>query len=93
MDSSSSSSSSSSSRDKKSKDKDRSKAKEAKTTAQHFVDFTEAEEDLVFRMHRLVGNSVAHSMELCRWELIAGRIPGRTAEEVEMFWSKKHQEK
>ncbi|KAK8453139.1 hypothetical protein SEVIR_5G236700v4 [Setaria viridis] len=56
MDSSSSSSSSSSSRDKKSKDKDRSKAKEAKTTAQHFVDFTEAEEDLVFRMHRLVGN-------------------------------------
>ena len=26
------------------------------STAQHFVDFTEAEEDLVFRMHRLVGN-------------------------------------
>ena len=25
-------------------------------TARHFVDFTEAEEDLVFRMHRLVGN-------------------------------------
>jgi len=57
---------------------------EANSTAQNFVDFTEAEEDLVSRMHRLVGN---------RWELIAGRIPGRTAEEVEMFWSKKHQEK
>jgi len=57
---------------------------EANSTAQNFVDFTEAEEDLVSRMHRLVGN---------RWELIAGRIPGRTAEEVEMFWSKKHQGK
>ncbi|CAL4975237.1 unnamed protein product [Urochloa decumbens] len=76
--------SSSSSRDKKSKNNERRGAKEANTTAQRFVDFTEAEEDLVFRMHRLVGN---------RWELIAGRIPGRTAEEVEMFWSKKHQEK
>lgn len=58
-------------------------AKEVNSTAQHFVDFTEAEEDLVFRMHRLVGN---------RWELIAGRIPGRTAKEVEMFWAKKHRE-
>lgn len=29
---------------------------EANSTAQHSVDFTEAEEDLVFRMHRLVGN-------------------------------------
>ncbi|XP_039848283.1 MYB-like transcription factor ETC3 isoform X1 [Panicum virgatum] len=94
-------SSRSSSRDKKSKDNDRHEAKahekiaphsigdnriggEANSTAQNFVDFTEAEEDLVSRMHRLVGN---------RWELIAGRIPGRTAEEVEMFWSKKHQEK
>ncbi|KAF8676000.1 hypothetical protein HU200_047503 [Digitaria exilis] len=35
-------------------------------------------------MYRLVRN---------RWDLIAGRIPGRTAEEVEIFWSKKHQEK
>uniref|UniRef100_A0A453F2H4 HTH myb-type domain-containing protein n=1 Tax=Aegilops tauschii subsp. strangulata TaxID=200361 RepID=A0A453F2H4_AEGTS len=31
-------------------------------------------------------------MGLCRWELIAGRIPGRTAEEVEMFWAKRHQD-
>jgi hypothetical protein len=38
-------------------------------------------------------NSVAHTMQLFRWELIAGRIPGRTAEEVEMFWSRKHQKK
>ncbi|WVZ69632.1 hypothetical protein U9M48_018393 [Paspalum notatum var. saurae] len=76
--------SSSGSRDKKSKDYDCGEAKEANSAAQHSVDFTEAEEDLVFRMHRLVGN---------RWEIIAGRIPGRTAEEVERFWAKKHQEK
>ncbi|XP_066312134.1 MYB-like transcription factor ETC3 [Miscanthus floridulus] len=76
--------SSSGSQDKKSRDNDRREAKEANSTAQHFVDFTEEEEDLVFRMHRLLGN---------RWEIIAGRIPGRTAEEVEMFWSKKHQKR
>uniref|UniRef100_A0A0D3ERB3 Uncharacterized protein n=1 Tax=Oryza barthii TaxID=65489 RepID=A0A0D3ERB3_9ORYZ len=56
--------------------------KEVNSTAQNFVHFTEEEEDIVFRMHRLVGN---------RWELIAGRIPGRTAEEVEKFWAIKHQ--
>lgn len=76
--------SSSGSQDKKFRDNDRPEAKEANSTAQHLVDFTEAEEDLVSRMHRLVGN---------RWEIIAGRIPGRTAEEVEMFWSKKYQER
>ncbi|KAJ0265189.1 MYB-like transcription factor ETC3 [Hirschfeldia incana] len=41
------------------------------------VNMNQEEEDLVCRMHKLVGN---------RWELIAGRIPGRTAEEVERFW-------
>ncbi|XP_062215388.1 MYB-like transcription factor ETC3 isoform X1 [Phragmites australis] len=75
---------SSRSQDKKSKANDRQEAKEVNSTAQHFVDFTEAEEDIVLRMHRLVRN---------RWDLIAGRIPGRTAEEVEMFWTRKHQEK
>ncbi|XP_062215414.1 MYB-like transcription factor TCL2 isoform X2 [Phragmites australis] len=74
---------SSRSQDKKSKANDRQEAK-VNSTAQHFVDFTEAEEDIVLRMHRLVRN---------RWDLIAGRIPGRTAEEVEMFWTRKHQEK
>ncbi|BAS73203.1 Os01g0619900, partial [Oryza sativa Japonica Group] len=29
---------------------------EVNNTAQNFVHFTEEEEDLVFRMHRLVGN-------------------------------------
>ncbi|XP_010422764.1 PREDICTED: MYB-like transcription factor ETC3 isoform X2 [Camelina sativa] len=41
------------------------------------VNMNQEEEDLVCRMHKLVGD---------RWELIAGRIPGRTAEEIERFW-------
>ncbi|EEC71104.1 hypothetical protein OsI_02890 [Oryza sativa Indica Group] len=67
---------------KNSKTSDDRETKEVNSTAQNFVHFTEEEEDIVFRMHRLVGN---------RWELIAGRIPGRTAEEVEKFWAIKHQ--
>ncbi|PWA82239.1 CAPRICE-like MYB3 [Artemisia annua] len=45
------------------------------------VDLSPAEEDLFYRMHKLVGN---------RWELIAGRIPGRTPEEIERFWLMRH---
>ncbi|XP_057950463.1 MYB-like transcription factor ETC3 [Malania oleifera] len=41
------------------------------------ISMSEQEEDLILRMHRLVGD---------RWDLIAGRIPGRTAEEIERFW-------
>lgn len=34
-----------------------------------------------------------HKMGLiCRWDLIAGRIPGRKAEEIERFWIMKHRE-
>ncbi|KAJ8573129.1 hypothetical protein K7X08_009640 [Anisodus acutangulus] len=39
-----------------------------------FISMTKQEEDLIYRMHKLVGD---------RWVLIAGRIPGRTAEEIE----------
>ncbi|XWS61292.1 hypothetical protein CRYUN_Cryun07bG0113600 [Craigia yunnanensis] len=42
---------------------------------------TEQEEDLIDMMHRLVGD---------RWDLIAGRIPGRKAEEIERFWIMRH---
>ncbi|CAN0891805.1 Transcription factor CPC [Linum grandiflorum] len=45
------------------------------------VRMNEQEEDLIFRMYRLVGK---------RWDLIAGRIPGRSAEEIERFWIMKH---
>ncbi|OMO56396.1 hypothetical protein COLO4_35651 [Corchorus olitorius] len=41
------------------------------------IKVTEQEEDLIYRMYRLVGE---------RWDLIAGRIPGRKAEEIERFW-------
>ncbi|CAN1157208.1 Transcription factor TRY [Linum perenne] len=41
------------------------------------IEMSEAEEDLIHRMHRLVGD---------RWDLIAGRIPGRKPEEIERFW-------
>ncbi|XP_076944836.1 transcription factor TRY-like [Bidens hawaiensis] len=48
-----------------------------------FVNLSEQEEDLVYRMHKLVGN---------RWDLIAGRIPGRKPEEIERFWLMRHSE-
>ncbi|KAK8591886.1 hypothetical protein V6N13_062482 [Hibiscus sabdariffa] len=45
------------------------------------VEFSEDEEMLIARMFNLVGQ---------RWSLIAGRIPGRTAEEIEKYWSSRH---
>ena len=62
---------------------------EANSTAQHFVDFTEEEEDLVFRMHRLVGNrytiyvllksdkimsSIPLIVLLIQWQYVGGRL-------------------
>ncbi|CAA6671932.1 unnamed protein product [Spirodela intermedia] len=44
------------------------------------ADFSEDEEDLIARMYTLIGQ---------RWTLIAGRIPGRTAEEIEKYWTVK----
>lgn len=46
-----------------------------------FIHMSEQEEDLIYRMYKLVGE---------RWDLIAGRIPGRTAEELERFWIMRH---
>ncbi|KAK4266969.1 hypothetical protein QN277_023823 [Acacia crassicarpa] len=46
-----------------------------------FINMSEEEEDLIHRMYKLVGD---------RWGLIAGRIPGRKAEEIERFWIMKH---
>ncbi|CAH2057738.1 unnamed protein product [Thlaspi arvense] len=45
------------------------------------VKMSEEEEDLISRMYKLIGD---------RWELIAGRIPGRTPEEIERYWLMKH---
>ncbi|KAJ6734316.1 TRANSCRIPTION FACTOR MYB51-LIKE ISOFORM X1 [Salix purpurea] len=45
------------------------------------LDFSEDEETLITRMYNLVGE---------RWPLIAGRIPGRTAEEIEKYWTSRY---
>ncbi|KAL7083147.1 hypothetical protein ACP275_14G143700 [Erythranthe tilingii] len=41
------------------------------------IEMTAQEEDIIIRMHKLVGD---------KWALIAGRVPGRKAEEIERFW-------
>ncbi|KDP31443.1 hypothetical protein JCGZ_11819 [Jatropha curcas] len=41
-------------------------------------EFTLDEIDLMFRLHNLLGN---------RWSLIAGRLPGRTENDVKNFWN------
>ncbi|KAL3844856.1 hypothetical protein ACJIZ3_002259 [Penstemon smallii] len=40
--------------------------------------FTKEEVDLIIRLHKLLGN---------RWSLIAGRLPGRTGNDVKNFWN------
>ncbi|KAJ1398726.1 SANT/Myb domain [Sesbania bispinosa] len=41
-------------------------------------EFTEDEVDMMKRLHRLLGN---------RWSLIAGRLPGRTPNDVKNYWN------
>ncbi|KAL9158397.1 hypothetical protein ABFS82_08G065600 [Erythranthe guttata] len=40
--------------------------------------FNQDEIDLIVRLHRLLGN---------RWSWIAGRVPGRTANDIKNFWN------
>ncbi|XP_004288854.1 PREDICTED: transcription factor MYB114-like [Fragaria vesca subsp. vesca] len=46
-------------------------------------DFEDAEVDLIIRLHKLLGN---------RWSLIAGRLPGRTTNDVKNFWNMKQRQ-
>ncbi|CAI9756580.1 unnamed protein product [Fraxinus pennsylvanica] len=45
------------------------------------TELSKDEEALVIRMYNLVGE---------RWLLIAGRIPGRTADEIEKYWNSRY---
>lgn len=51
------------------------------TSQESKIEFSEDEETLITRMFNLVGE---------RWSLIAGRIPGRTAEEIEKYWTTRY---
>ncbi|XXG51116.1 hypothetical protein AAC387_Pa02g4961 [Persea americana] len=41
-------------------------------------EFVEDEVDLIIRLHKLLGN---------KWSLIAGRLPGRTSNDVKNYWN------
>ncbi|KAK6927859.1 SANT/Myb domain [Dillenia turbinata] len=47
-------------------------------------EFTADEVDMIIRLHKLLGNRRVH---LKRWSLIAGRLPGRTANDVKNYWN------
>ncbi|XP_045807410.1 transcription factor CPC-like isoform X1 [Trifolium pratense] len=58
-----------------------STAEKSNSSQSSKVEFSEDEEDLIIRMHKLVGD---------RWPLIAGRLPGRTAEEIKNYWTSRY---
>ncbi|KAG6486050.1 hypothetical protein ZIOFF_054620 [Zingiber officinale] len=58
-----------------------SDSKESHSQDYSKAEFSEDEDDLIARMYSLVGE---------RWKLIAGRIPGRTAEEIEKYWTSRN---
>ncbi|RLN29603.1 myb-related protein Zm38-like [Panicum miliaceum] len=44
--------------------------------------FTEEEDDLIIKLHQILGNK-----NVISWSLIAGRLPGRTDNEIKNYWN------
>ncbi|KAJ8506002.1 hypothetical protein OPV22_006888 [Ensete ventricosum] len=57
-------------------------SEEVSSTEWEFIDMSEEEVDIICRMYKLVGD---------RWEMIAGRVPGRTPDAIERFWTMRHE--
>ncbi|KAI3849506.1 hypothetical protein MKW92_006789 [Papaver armeniacum] len=49
--------------------------------------FEEDEVDLITRMHKLLGNRQVVYIYISVWSLIAGRVPGRTANDIKNFFN------
>ncbi|CAL9044226.1 transcription factor CPC-like [Musa acuminata AAA Group] len=57
-------------------------SEEVSSSEWEFIDMSDEEVDIICRMYRLVGD---------RWEMIAGRVPGRTPEAIERYWKMRHE--
>ncbi|CAJ2654898.1 MYB-like transcription factor ETC1 [Trifolium pratense] len=56
-------------------------SRDQKSSQDSKLEFSADEEILITMVYNLVGE---------KWSLIAGRIPGRTAEEIEKYWNSRY---
>ncbi|CAI0396561.1 unnamed protein product [Linum tenue] len=49
--------------------------------------FSEEEDELIIKLHSLLGNKFRVFFVRFRWSLIAGRLPGRTDNEIKNYWN------
>ncbi|CAL9092392.1 unnamed protein product, partial [Musa textilis] len=72
---------------------------EVSSSEWEFIDMSEEEVDIICRMYRLATGFGTHAsstskrwaVDSCRWEMIAGRVPGRTPEAIERYWKMRHE--